>query len=92
MRTLAYSLRFVNPSSRSKLPQAEAETRYPPVKGAVVQARETEIYLPRRRYEVAAREGRLEVRVGTKDGTWAYDVEVRSFAFDCEWRADAGCE
>jgi hypothetical protein len=82
MKTRAYSFRYANPTSplttRARRAQADATTDDPPVVGETPRARETEIYLPRRRYGDAAREGRLRVAVEKGDGEWKYDVEVSS--------------
>lgn len=80
MRTLEYEFRFANPLPSGKgkrRDQAKADARNPPLEGEEVLARETEIYLPRRRYAGPAREGTLRVMVGEGDGEWSYSAEVR---------------
>lgn len=59
-------------------PQSEAEPGRPPLVGLACRARETEIYLPRRRYGQAARDGHLRVKLRDGDGEWRYDEEVRA--------------
>lgn len=57
--------------------QSEAEPDSPPLVGVECRARETEVFLPRRRYGQAAKEGRLKVKLRDGDGEWRYDEEVR---------------
>lgn len=79
-----FTFDYINPiptnhplaSAVPTLPQAEAEPGSPPLVGVACRARETEIYLPRRRYGQAARDGNLRVKLRDGDGDWRYDNEV----------------
>ncbi|KAK4698651.1 hypothetical protein P7C70_g7622, partial [Phenoliferia sp. Uapishka_3] len=88
MNTLSYTFRFSNPllpsssSTTSPETKSKADTRNPPLVGAQVLARETEIYLPRRRYAGPSKEGRLRVLIGKEDGDWKYDAESDEISFD----------
>ncbi|GAA5984632.1 hypothetical protein JCM11641_004546 [Rhodosporidiobolus odoratus] len=83
-RTFTYS--YINPIPSSNplasavpiTPQAEAEIDGPPLVGVECRARETEVYLPRRRYGQAFREGRLRVKLREGDGEWRYDEELQT--------------
>lgn len=80
-QTLRFSFTFANPlppSTPHSTPKASSDTRRPPLAGSPVLARETEIYLPRRRYGAPSRDGRLRVWIEKNDGEWRYDVEVSS--------------
>ncbi|BGP55967.1 hypothetical protein JCM8202v2_003574 [Rhodotorula sphaerocarpa] len=55
--------------------QGEAEPDQPPIVGVPCHARETEIYLPRRRYEAAVRDGTLRVQLRDAGDEWRYDEE-----------------
>lgn len=87
--TLSFSYSYINPIPSSHpfasaalstaLSQAEAEVDSPPLVGVECAARETEVFLPRRRYGRPFREGRLRVKIREGDGEWRYDEEVRFF-------------
>ncbi|GAA5828536.1 hypothetical protein JCM11251_000840 [Rhodosporidiobolus azoricus] len=86
--TRAFSYSYINPipsshplaaiASETTLPQAEAEVSSPPLVGVECRARETEVFLPRRRYGKAFREGRLRVKVREGDGEWRYDEQLQT--------------
>lgn len=82
MFTRHFHLKFVNPlppSPSTVVDQSKAGVDRPVLQGTPCLARETEIYLPRRRFgpESLAEGEKLEVRIGgEKDGDWKYDVEV----------------
>ncbi|KAI5480839.1 glycoside hydrolase family 5 protein [Pseudohyphozyma bogoriensis] len=82
-RSKVYTFRFANPSptAASTPPVKEqADTAHPPLHGTPIQSRETEIYLPRRRYGAAARAGML--RVDTRgEGDWKYDEVLQTLYF-----------
>ncbi|GAA6037743.1 hypothetical protein JCM8097_002319 [Rhodosporidiobolus ruineniae] len=81
--TRSFSYSYINPIPSSSplagavpaTPQAEATVAAPPLVGLECAARETEVYLPRRRYGKAFREGRLRVKIREGDGEWKYDEE-----------------
>ncbi|GJN94713.1 hypothetical protein Rhopal_007804-T1 [Rhodotorula paludigena] len=82
--TRRFTLDYINPiPSSSPLAAAvptpsqdEAEPNAPPVVGVECRARETEVFLPARRYGQAAREGRLQVKLRKGDGEWRYDPDL----------------
>lgn len=79
MESRKYTFRWANPSPEGDdngAPQEQALTSRPPRAIGVVSARETELYLPRRRYAQAAKEGKLHVALKAGDGQWKYDAEV----------------
>lgn len=78
MESRRYTFRWANPATAgdADLPQIQALTSRPPRATGPVCARETEFYLPRRRYGQAAREGMLRVALKAGDGAWKYDAEV----------------
>ncbi|GAA5959872.1 hypothetical protein JCM21900_005989 [Sporobolomyces salmonicolor] len=79
--TRRFVLSYINPIPSSHplaaaVPAAEKpDPKNPPIVGRECRARETEVYLPRRRYGRAAREGRLTVQIRDGDGEWRYDDE-----------------
>ncbi|GAA5872896.1 hypothetical protein JCM1840_005882 [Sporobolomyces johnsonii] len=81
LQTRRFTLSYINPVPSShplaaSVPTADkSDPKSPPIVGTECRARETEIYLPRRRYGKAAREGRLMVQVRDGDGEWRYDEE-----------------
>ncbi|GAA5851965.1 hypothetical protein JCM8547_000111 [Rhodosporidiobolus lusitaniae] len=86
--TLRFSYSYINPipashplaavASTATLPQAQAEVDSPPLVGVECKARETEVFLPRRRYGRPFREGRLGVKIREGDGEWRYDEELQT--------------
>lgn len=77
LHTRRYIFRYSNPAVSPSAPKRIASTAHPPLEGEAPRARETEIYLPRRRYAEAAKEGKLvvELRKGSQ-AEWKYDEEV----------------
>lgn len=86
MFTRHFHLKFVNPlppPPSTVVDQSKASVDRPVLEGKSCLAKETEFYLPRRRFgDEGLTEGeRLKVRIGGgKDGDWKYDVEVSSFS------------
>ncbi|TNY21435.1 cytoplasmic protein [Rhodotorula diobovata] len=86
MHTRRFTLSYINPIPPSSplaahVPphvQAEATPGAPPLVGEECRARETEVFLPARRYGAAAREGRLRVEMRDGDGEWRYDEEIQT--------------
>ncbi|BGP11918.1 hypothetical protein JCM10049v2_007838 [Rhodotorula toruloides] len=84
--TRRFTLDYINPippshplaQSVPKRLQNEAEPDAPPLVGVECRARETEVFLPRRRYGQAAIEGRLKVKLRDGDGEWRYDEELQT--------------
>ncbi|GAA5890521.1 hypothetical protein JCM6882_002948 [Rhodosporidiobolus microsporus] len=86
--TRAFSYSYINPippshplasiAADAALPQEKAEVGSPPLVGVECRARETEVYLPRRRYGGPFREGRLRVKIREGDGEWRYDEELQT--------------
>lgn len=89
LHTRRFHLSYLNPIPPSHpfaaavpaVAQQDAEPDAPPLVGAECRARETEVFLPARRYGEAARSGRLRVQLRDGDGEWRYDEEVRLFHF-----------
>ncbi|GAA6010167.1 hypothetical protein JCM10207_005648 [Rhodosporidiobolus poonsookiae] len=84
--TLRFTYSYINPIPTSSpladavplTPQGEADIGSPPLVGVECRARETEVFLPRRRYGKAFREGRMRVEVRKGDGEWRYDEELQT--------------
>ena len=94
MESRKYTFRWANPAadgSAEEVPQTEALTSRPPRAIGPVYARETEFYLPRRRYGQAAREGRLRVALKAGDGEWKYDEQVSPSFFQLCVVCSFGC-
>ncbi|KAM0749528.1 glycoside hydrolase [Meredithblackwellia eburnea MCA 4105] len=83
MTTLDFTLSFANPLPGAKplLPQRLADTRSVPLDGKAVAARETEIFLPRRRYAKPFADGKLKVKIGKGDGEWRYDPDNQTLYY-----------
>ncbi|SCZ96082.1 BZ3500_MvSof-1268-A1-R1_Chr8-1g09992 [Microbotryum saponariae] len=77
-KLLQCTFSYVNPTSpkefRTRRPQNLATTHDPPIPGTTPRSRETEIYLPRRRF--GGLNSRLKVRLS--DGEWKYDEELQT--------------
>ncbi|KDE05055.1 hypothetical protein, variant [Microbotryum lychnidis-dioicae p1A1 Lamole] len=77
-KLLQCTFSYVNPTNpkdfRTRRPQNLATTDDPPIPGTMPRSRETEIYLPRRRF--GGLNSRLKVRLS--DGEWKYDEELQT--------------
>jgi len=80
--TLTFSLAYINPVSPSSplaksIPTSERpSSKNPPIVGVECSARETEIYLPKRRFGKWFRRGIAKVKLRDGDGEWRWDEEV----------------
>lgn len=85
--TLSFSYAYINPIPKSSpiaasVPPPTSSPTNPPIVGEICAARETEIYLPSRRYGKHFRAGTVRVKLRQGDGEWSWNEEVsRSLVF-----------
>jgi hypothetical protein len=78
---LSFSFAYINPIPATSplaavVPPATSSPSNPPIVGEACAARETEVYLPSRRYANHFRAGTVDVRLRENDGDWRWDEEV----------------
>ncbi|GAA6062034.1 hypothetical protein JCM10212_005467 [Sporobolomyces blumeae] len=82
--SLRFSLAYINPvppdspvAAAVPSPLRPTASR-PPIVGVECRARETEVYLPKRRYAKWFREGKVVVKMREGDGEWKWDEDLQT--------------
>ncbi|GAA6017473.1 hypothetical protein JCM11491_006836 [Sporobolomyces phaffii] len=81
--TLNFSFAYINPIPPASplaaaMPPSDCSPHSPPIVGVECRARETEVYLPSRRYAKLFRRGLVKVKLRTGDGTWRWNEELQT--------------
>ncbi|GAA5899696.1 uncharacterized protein JCM6883_005961 [Sporobolomyces salmoneus] len=81
--TLSFSFAYINPIPSSSpiadaVPPTDSSPSNPPIVGEICSARETEIYLPKRRYGKLFRAGRVQITMRQGDGEWKWNEELQT--------------
>ncbi|GAA5952203.1 hypothetical protein JCM3765_001906 [Sporobolomyces pararoseus] len=80
---LSFSFAYINPIPSSSpiaeaVPPATSSPSNPPIVGEECAARETEVYLPSRRYGRHFRDGNVVVKIRDDDGEWKWNEELQT--------------